>query len=107
MSEAILTADFHLAFKTFNLHFSTEIDPGFTALFGPSGCGKTTTLKCLSGIQKPDSGEIKFANDLLFSSERIHFVRPENRNIGHVFQDSRLFPPMSVVQNLKFGYELT
>ncbi len=103
MPEKKLQADFSLRRNAFQLHISTSVTPEFTALFGPSGCGKTMTLKCLSGILKPNSGFIRFADQILFSRETGIFIKPENREIGHVFQDSRLFPHLNIEENLRFG----
>lgn len=71
------------------------------ALLGPSGCGKTTTLRLISGFEKPDSGEIILEGDLLSSTKK--HVAPQKRGIGFVFQDYALFPHMTALQNVAFG----
>ena len=76
---------------------------GATVLFGPSGSGKTTFINVLSGIIKPMSGIIRFGEDTFFDSENNINVPIEKRGIGYVFQDGRLFPHMSVEENLDFG----
>jgi multiple sugar transport system ATP-binding protein len=69
-------------------------------LVGPSGCGKTTTLRCVSGFEKPDSGQITIAgNDVTYKE-------PKDRNIAFVFQDIALFPHMTVRQNIRFGLDM-
>lgn len=73
------------------------------ALLGPSGCGKTTTLRCIAGLETPDTGEI-FIDDVLVSApaKRI-MVPPEKRDIGMVFQNYALWPHMKVGDNVAYG----
>jgi len=79
---------------------------GLTALFGPSGAGKTTTLDAVAGLLRPRRGRIAVGGEVLFdSSERVH-VPPECRACGYVFQDGRLFPHRTVIDNLEFGWRL-
>jgi molybdate transport system ATP-binding protein len=75
---------------------------GLTVLFGPSGCGKTTVLRCLAGLERPDAGWIRAGEELWFHPGR----RPlpaARRGIGYVFQESALFPHLSVAGNIAFG----
>jgi len=82
---------------------SLEIKQGqFFTLLGPSGCGKTTTLRCVAGLETPDSGEIGVGNDVVFSSSRHINVPPFRRNIGMVFQSYAIWPHMSVFDNVAF-----
>jgi len=71
------------------------------ALLGPSGCGKTTTLRLISGFEKPDDGYVML-NGHILSSTATH-VPPQKRGIGFVFQDYALFPHMTALQNVAFG----
>ncbi|PWJ82273.1 putative spermidine/putrescine transport system ATP-binding protein [Pseudaminobacter salicylatoxidans] len=71
----------------------------FISLLGPSGCGKTTTLRCIAGFERPDSGRI------LFGDRDVTRALPEHRDIGMVFQSYALFPHMTVAENLAFGLE--
>lgn len=71
----------------------------FVSLLGPSGCGKTTTLRCIAGFERPDSGRI------LFGTRDVTAALPEKRDIGMVFQSYALFPHMTVAENLAFGLE--
>ncbi|MBC7093745.1 ABC transporter ATP-binding protein [Candidatus Bipolaricaulota bacterium] len=81
-----------------------EITTGeFVTLLGPSGCGKTTTLRCLAGLEEPDTGEIFFGDRCVFSSTRGVIVPPGKRGIGLVFQSYALWPHMTVFQNVAFG----
>lgn len=87
-----------------------EVSPGsvFT-LLGPSGCGKTTTLRCIAGLETPDSGEIQLGNRTVFSSlDRIN-CGAEQRRLGMVFQSYAIWPHMTVGENVSYpidGYKL-
>ncbi len=71
-------------------------------LLGPSGCGKTTLLRCVAGLERPDSGEIEIDGTVVFSSERGIFVPPEKRGINMIFQSYALWPHMSVFDNVAY-----
>jgi multiple sugar transport system ATP-binding protein len=75
----------------------------FLTLLGPSGCGKTTTLRCLSGLEEPDRGEIYIGDTCVFSSSRGINLPPGQRSLGLVFQNYALWPHMKVIQNISFG----
>ena len=77
--------------------------PGVTALFGRSGSGKTTTIHMLAGLLRPDRGHIRIDDTVLFDAARGIDVPAERRGIGYVFQDARLFPHLSVRDNLRYG----
>lgn len=96
---------FHLAkaFPDFKLKVSFSANEGVTALFGPSGSGKTTLLNCLAGLEQPDKGYISLNGHILFDHKNGVDVPAEKRQIGYVFQDARLFPHLTVQQNLLFG----
>jgi len=72
----------------------------FTVLLGPSGCGKTTLLRCIAGLESPDSGQI------LLRGERIDQVPVWQRRVNTVFQSYALFPHMTVEQNIAFGLQM-
>lgn len=74
-----------------------------TALFGRSGCGKTTLINLIAGLVRPDEGIIQVNDQTLFDSQNRINLAPEKRRIGYVFQDGRLFPHMSVRNNLLYG----
>ncbi|MDO5706604.1 MAG: ABC transporter ATP-binding protein, partial [Paracoccus sp. (in: a-proteobacteria)] len=74
---------------------------GFAALLGPSGCGKTTLLRLIAGLERPDSGEILLDGAVVAAGR--HFVGPERRNLGMVFQSYALWPHMSVAGNVGFA----
>jgi molybdate transport system ATP-binding protein len=70
--------------------------PGVTTIFGPSGCGKSTILAAVAGLLRPLEGRILLDGAVLFDSAQGRMVPPEQRRCGVVFQDSRLFPHLSV-----------
>ena len=78
----------------------------FLILLGPSGCGKTTLLRCVAGLERPDSGEISIDGKPVFSSSRGIMVPAGRRNLGMVFQSYALWPHMTVRDNLGFGLRL-
>src|SRR5262245_33087477 len=59
-------------------------------LVGPSGCGKTTLLRCIAGLEKPDTGEIVIDGTVVFSSKKRIFVPPERRHLSMIFQSYAL-----------------
>jgi molybdate transport system ATP-binding protein len=79
---------------------------GLTALFGPSGAGKTSVLNMIAGLLRPDKGRIEVDGRLLFDSESGIDLPPEQRHLGYVFQDARLFPHRRVRANLLYGHRL-
>jgi iron(III) transport system ATP-binding protein len=74
----------------------------FFTLLGPSGCGKTTTLRCLAGLERPDSGEIRLGDETVFSSRTRTFVPTNQRSIGVVFQSYAIWPHMTVFDNVAY-----
>ncbi|MCO5296627.1 MAG: ATP-binding cassette domain-containing protein [Fimbriimonadaceae bacterium] len=76
---------------------------GVTALCGPSGSGKTTVLMLVAGLLRPERGRIVLGGDVLGDTDAGVWLRPERRKVGLVFQDSLLFPHLSVRENLEFG----
>ena len=77
--------------------------PGVTVLFGPSGCGKSTIINAAAGLLRPDVSRIAVDGQVLADTRAGIWLPPERRRVGMVFQDSRLFPHMSVATNLRFG----
>ena len=82
-----------LALEDINL---TIEDGQFFVLLGPSGAGKTTTLRCIAGLEKIDSGSI------LFDNESVTEDQPASRDVSFVFQQFSLYPHYTVYENLAF-----
>jgi len=79
-------------------NFDLELKPGeILAITGPSGCGKTTLLRCICGLEIPDTGTV-FVNE-----QNISDLETEKRGIGMIFQQPVLFPHLSVEGNLRLG----
>jgi molybdate transport system ATP-binding protein len=74
-----------------------------TALFGPSGAGKTSIVNAIAGLLTPERGRIAIGETILFDSEKGTDVPAHKRRVRVVFQESRLFPHLSVRQNLLYG----
>jgi molybdate transport system ATP-binding protein len=72
-------------------------------LFGPSGSGKSTLMRIVSGLTRPDCGQIRLNGEILFDSLSKVWVPAHERRIGVVFQDARLFPHRTTAQNLRAG----
>lgn len=87
----------------FTVDLSFTMDQRFTALFGPSGSGKTSILSMIAGFTRPQSGRIVLADRTLLDTSRDVCLVPEQRHVGMVFQDSLLFPHLTVEGNLRFG----
>jgi molybdate transport system ATP-binding protein len=89
---------------TFALDVRFELPtPGVVALFGRSGCGKSTVINIIAGLLRPDSGHVHLDDTVLLDTQRRVDVPPERRRIGYVFQDTRLFPHLSVAANLRYA----
>ena len=84
-----------------------QIAGGVTALFGPSGAGKTSLVNMIAGLLKPDRGSIVLDDTTLFDAAKAIDVPPHRRQIGYVFQEGRLFPHLSVRQNLDYGRRMS
>lgn len=87
----------------FHLRACFTAPPGLTALFGRSGSGKTTIVNIVGGLIRPDSGRVAIDGHVLVDTDAGTFVPSHRRRIGYVFQDSRLFPHLSVRRNLLYG----
>jgi molybdate transport system ATP-binding protein len=84
--------------------FETAAD-GITALFGPSGAGKSSTVNAIAGLSRDATGKVSLKGRRLLDSDAGLYLPPEKRRIGYVFQDSRLFPHLSVRGNLLYGWK--
>jgi iron(III) transport system ATP-binding protein len=84
----------------------TVEDGEMFTLLGPSGCGKTTTLRCVAGLETPDSGEIAIDDRVLYSSKRRVRVPANERGLGMVFQSYAIWPHMNVFKNVAFPLQV-
>ena len=81
--------------------FNLAVEKGeFISFLGPSGCGKTTTLRMVAGFETPSEGSISI------DGKDVVNLKPNQRNIGMVFQAYALFPNMTVAQNVGFGMKI-
>ncbi len=81
--------------------FNLSVEKGeFISLLGPSGCGKTTVLRMVAGFEQPSSGAITIGGVNVVGK------RPNQRNIGMVFQAYALFPNLTVAENVGFGLKI-
>lgn len=88
----------------FHLDAHFECGAGVTALFGRSGAGKTTLVNAIAGLTPPQRGRIVFDGETLFDSAQAINVRAGRRRFGYVFQEGRLFPHLTVRQNLTYSH---
>jgi molybdate transport system ATP-binding protein len=88
---------------SFSLDVCFASDGGVTALFGQSGAGKTTVVNMIGGLVRPRRGRIAVGDQVVFDSARSIDLPAHRRRIGHVFQEGRLFPHLSVRHNLLYG----
>lgn len=99
----MLKVDIEKQLGDFRLEASFTSNGLVTGLFGNSGAGKTSIINMIAGLTVPDRGRISLDNDVLDDSTSGLHVPPHRRRIGYVFQDARLFPHLSVRQNLDYG----
>jgi molybdate transport system ATP-binding protein len=90
--------------------FSLDVDlslpgRGVTALFGPSGCGKTTLLRSIAGLERPPKGFLQVNGELW--QDNSLWLPTHRRPLAYVFQESSLFPHLSVMGNLQYGRQRT
>ncbi len=78
-----------------------------TALFGRSGSGKTSLVNIIGGLIRPDHAHISLDGDVIVDTKHKMFVPKHRRRIGYVFQEGRLFPHLTVRQNLLYGWWFT
>lgn len=92
----------NLIFENINI----SINKGeILSICGESGAGKTTLLRCITALEKPDAGQIKICDNVLFDSEKNYFAKSKELsniidNLGMVFQNFNLFPHMTVMENI-------
>lgn len=99
----MLAADVTKQLGDFALQAEFESDGLVTGLFGNSGAGKTSIVNMIAGLVTPDRGTISLDGEILDDVASGLHVPSHRRRIGYVFQDARLFPHLSVKQNLDYG----
>ena len=103
----MLAVDVEKQLGAFKLAVRFAAAGGATALFGPSGAGKTSLVNMIAGLLRPDRGAIALDDTVLFDAAKSIDVPPHRRRIGYVFQEGRLFPHLSVRQNLDYGRRMS
>ena len=96
-----LCVDISKRLGSFTLTACFETELKTIAVLGASGAGKSLLLKCIAGIETPDSGRIVLGDRILFDSEKRINLSPQKRHVGYLFQNYALFPNMTVVQNIR------
>ena len=103
MAIDMLSVDVQKQLGDFKLETSFTSDGLVTGLFGNSGAGKTSIINLIAGLIAPDRGHISLDGETLDDTSTGIHIAPHRRRIGYVFQDARLFPHLSVRQNLDYG----
>jgi molybdate transport system ATP-binding protein len=103
----VLDVDVEKKLGTFSVAARFQASAGVTALFGPSGAGKTTIVNMIAGLVTPDTGAIALDKTVMFDAAAKISLPPYRRGIGYVFQEGRLFPHLSVRQNLDYGRRMS
>jgi molybdate transport system ATP-binding protein len=100
-----MTLEVQLAhrFEGFTLDLAFAAPPGVTALFGQSGAGKTTIVNAIAGLLRPNQGRISLDGTPLLDTARRVAIPTHRRRVGYVFQEGRLFPHLTVRQNISYG----
>ncbi|MBR0032853.1 MAG: ATP-binding cassette domain-containing protein [Treponema sp.] len=98
MSQLVVRIEKNLVDFFLRADFETDSNP--LAVLGESGAGKSMLLKCVAGIETPDSGKIILNGVPLFDSEKRINLPPQKRRVGYLFQNYALFPNMNVYKNI-------
>ena len=99
-----IRAQFQLVWPGFTLDVNVTLPcHGVSAFFGASGSGKTTLLRCIAGLERAPWGYLRIGPDVWQDSRR--FVPTFRRPLGYVFQEPSLFPHLSVLDNLHYGFK--
>jgi len=98
-----LAIDIRHRLGSFPLDARFETGSGLIALFGRSGSGKTSIINIIAGLIRPEQGRVTIGDTVLVDTARGIFVPRHRRRIGYVFQEGRLFPHLTVRQNLLYG----
>lgn len=93
----MLSIDLAHSFGDFQLEAAFDAPAAVTAIFGPSGSGKTSVIRAVAGLLKCDHAQITL------TGQDLTRLPTRKRKVGYVFQDARLFPHLTVLNNLRFG----
>ena len=88
-----------------NINLTIE-DGDFMTLLGPSGCGKTTTLRVVSGLEKPQNGIMTIDGVEMINADDAYYAEPSKRGLNLVFQSYALWPHMTTYDNIAFGLKI-
>lgn len=99
-----ISVDIKKSFKGFSLQVKFDSVSSTVGFLGTSGSGKSMTLRCIAGIETPDSGKIVVNGKTVFDSENKINLKPQERRIGYLFQNYALFPTMTVEENIGCGF---
>lgn len=102
-----MSLEVHITKKLNNFTLKADLSSNgnCTGILGESGCGKSMFLKCIAGIETPNSGFIILDGRVLFDSEKKINLPPQKRNVGYLFQNYALFPSMTVAENIASGIQ--
>jgi molybdate transport system ATP-binding protein len=92
------------SFPGFELDVDFEVSAGLTVLFGGSGSGKTTIINAVAGLLNPNQGRVVVEDQVLLDTAAGIWLQPHQRKLGYIFQEARLFPHLTVCQNLAYGH---
>ena len=99
-----LLVDIKKRLNDFSLDISFRCGDGhLLALTGPSGAGKTTIIRCIAGLEQPDSGYIAYNGRCWFDSSKGINLPSRHRKVGYVFQEHTLFPHLTIQENVSFS----
>ena len=102
MSHLIATCA--IAYPDFRLNAELDLSiDGVTAVFGPSGSGKSTLLRLIAGLDRCAGNVVRMDGEVWQDDSVGVFVPPDQRQLGFVFQEARLFPHLSVRANIEYG----
>lgn len=100
-----LYARIYKELPSFTLDVELEADAETVGLLGASGSGKSMTLRCIAGVEQPDSGRIVVCGKTFFDSELGIDLSPQQRKTALLFQNYQLFPTMTVAENIAAGID--
>ena len=104
VASGVLHVNAEVELDEFTLRVTLDVEPGrVVAVVGPNGAGKTTLLRAIAGLTPVTSGTVRLADTMYDDSVTDTYLPVEQRPVSFVFQDYRLFPHLSVVDNVAFG----